>query len=170
MSNEIIKGLLNDFILQSLVNINKKPNTIPIIPKKHDNIIVKYLYNLIEDWKSWKAKNIELIAVIATTITIIGETIPADTAASPKTRAPSIEREVPLVVGVKASASYNNSNVIISKNASIKAGKGTLDLCKEKLINRLVGNICWSYVIKDKYIDGANIVINKARILINFTK
>ena len=61
----------------------------------------------------------EHIAVIATTITIIGETIPAATAASPSTSAPKIERDVPLVVGVRASASYNNSNVNINKNASI---------------------------------------------------
>ena len=57
------------------------------------------------------------MAVIATTITIIGDTIPALTAASPKTKAPSIESDVPLLVGVNASASYNNSKVNISINA-----------------------------------------------------
>ena len=89
------------------------------------------------DWKSWYEKIIEEIAVIATTITMIGETIPALTAASPKTRAPSIESDAPLAVGVLASASYNNSNVIIKINASIKAGKGTPLLWREKLIKRL---------------------------------
>ena len=96
------------------------------------------------DWKSWYVKNIEQIAVTATTITIIGDTIPALTAASPKTSAPSIEREVPLEVGVKASASYNNSNVNINKNDSTRAGNGTPDRWREKLINRFVGSICWS--------------------------
>ena len=124
--------------------MNKNPNRIPIIPKKHDSIINKYLYNLIDDWKSWYEKNIDDIAVIATTITIIGETIPAETAASPKTNAPSIDNEVPLVVGVSASASYNNSKVIISKKASTKAGNGTEDLWSEKLMRRVVGSICWS--------------------------
>ena len=79
---------------------------------------------------------------MATTITIIGDTIPALTAASPKTKAPKIERDAPLTLGVRASASYNNSNVNISKNASTKAGNGTPDLCSEKLISKLVGSIC----------------------------
>ena len=45
------------------------------------------------------------MAVTATTITIIGDTIPALTAASPKTSAPNIEREAPLDDGVSASPS-----------------------------------------------------------------
>lgn len=168
--NGIRNGLPNDLILDRLVIKKIKPNRIPIIPSMHDSIINKYLYNLINDWKSWYEKNIEHIAVIATTITIIGETIPAETAASPKTRAPSIERDVPLKVGVRASASYSNSNVIIKINNSITAGNGTFDLWREKLISKSVGNICWSYVVSDKYIAGANIVINKASILINLIK
>ena len=168
--NGIKNGLPKDLMLDKLVIKNIKPKSIPIIPSMHDNIIIKYLYSLINDWKSWYEKNIEDIAVNATTITIIGETIPAETAASPRTNAPKIERDVPLEVGVKASASYKISKVIIRISNSITAGNGTLDLCNEKLISKSVGSICWSYVVKDKYIAGANIVINRASILINFTK
>ena len=57
------------------------------------------------DWKSWYEKYIELIAVIAIMITMIGDIIPADTAASPNTNAPNIEREVPFDDGFSASAS-----------------------------------------------------------------
>ena len=81
---------------------------------------------------------------------MIGETIPALTAASPRTKAPKIEREVPLDAGVRASASYKSSNVRISINASISAGNGTLALWSEKFIRRLVGSICWSYVMSER--------------------
>ena len=167
----IRNGFPNDFISHRFVNNRMKPNNIPIIPNTDDNIINKYLYALINDWKSWYEKNIELISVIATTITIIGEIIPADTAASPNTSAPNMERDVPLDDGFNASASYNISKVNINISASINAGNGTVYRCVVKFINRLVGNICWSYVINDKYMDGAKIVIKNANsriIFINF--
>ena len=84
----------------------------------------------------------EQSAVIATIITIIGEIIPADTAASPKTSAPRIERDVPLEDGFNASASYKSSNVNNNSNASISAGNGTVYLCNVKLTSKLVGSIC----------------------------
>ena len=59
---------------------------------------------------------------------MIGETIPALTAASPNTIAPKIDSDVPLDDGVNASPSYNISNVDIKSRASIAAGKGTLAL------------------------------------------
>ena len=78
----------------------------------------------------------ELIALIATTITLIGETIPADTAASPKTKAPSIEREVPLELGVNSSPSYKNSNARSKSITSIKAGNGTHGTGKLESVSR----------------------------------
>lgn len=146
----IRNGFSNDFILQRLVSKIINPNNIPIIPRNEDAIISEYLYILIKDWNSWYEKNMEQSAVIATMITIIGEIIPAETAASPKTSAPRIERDVPLEDGFNASASYRSSNVNNNSNASISAGNGTVYLCNVKLTSKLVGSICWSYVIKDK--------------------
>ena len=103
--NGIKNGLPNDFILHRVVSIRIKQNRIPINPRNEENIIRVYLYVLMNDWKSWSEKNIDDIAVIATTITIIGDIIPALTAASPRPRAPSIERDVPLDDGFSASAS-----------------------------------------------------------------
>ena len=98
-------GFPNDFILQRFVKSIINPYNIPTIPKKHDNIIKRYLYVLMNDWKSWYEKYIELMAVIAITITMIGDIIPAATAASPSTSAPNIERDVPFDDGFNASAS-----------------------------------------------------------------
>ena len=106
----IKNGFPNDFILHRFVNKIMNPNSIPIIPRNDEANINKYLYNLMNDWNSWYEKYIEHIAVIATTITIIGEIIPADTAASPNTSAPSIESDVPLEDGFSASASYSISH------------------------------------------------------------
>jgi hypothetical protein len=138
----IRNGFPNDLILHKFVNKIINPNNIPIIPRNEAVIISKYLYSLTNDWNSWYEKNIEHIAVIATTITIIGDIIPADTAASPSTNAPNIDKDVPREEGFNASASYKISNVNINNNASIKAGNGTVYLCKVKVTKRLVGSIC----------------------------
>ena len=88
-------------------------------------IIKRKRYHLIELTASILCINIPLMALIATTIIIIGETIPALTAASPKTSPPKIEMAVPIEEGIRISLSLKISNEIIIKIASIKAGKGT---------------------------------------------
>ena len=65
------------------------------------------------------------IEVIAITIIIIGDTIPAFTAASPNIRVPTIDRALDVNVGILKSLSLSISNDIIIINASINAGKGT---------------------------------------------
>ena len=84
------------------------------------------------------------MAAILTTITIIGDISPAFTDASPSTRAPKTEREVPLPSGVLESPSYRSSNVSIKINASIIRGKGDVILCFEKLIIKDLGSISGS--------------------------
>ena len=77
----------------------------PINPNREDSIIHMYLQNLMLPWKSTKMNNKEQMEDIEIIITIIGETNPALTAASPKMRAPSIETDAPLEVGVLESPS-----------------------------------------------------------------
>ena len=77
----------------------------PISPNSEDNIMHKYLQNLIDPWKSTNIKSKEHIEDIEIMITIIGETNTALTAASPKIKAPSIETDAPLEVGVLESPS-----------------------------------------------------------------
>ena len=102
---EIKNGLLNTYIEDSFVIIKIKPNIIPMSPNIEDKNISEYLHILINDWRSWYVNINEQIAVTETTITIIGDTIPALTAASPSTKAPRIESDVPLDEGVSESAS-----------------------------------------------------------------
>ena len=61
----------------------------------------------------------------AITIIIIGDIIPADTAASPRISPPSIDIADPVVDDILKSLSLNISKEIIIKNASTMAGKGT---------------------------------------------
>ena len=82
----------------------------------------------------------EDIPVIATTITKIGLTTPAETAACPKTNAPTIPIVGPSGEGTLRPASRINSNEISSKNISTKLGNGTFSL-DAKIENRSsVGN------------------------------
>ena len=81
------------------------------------------------------------IAVIASMIIIIGDTIPALTAASPSIRAPTTEIAVPPIFGIRISLSLKRSNERSIIRASKKAGKGTLLLCEAKLINNSNGII-----------------------------
>ena len=85
----------------------------------------------------WKTKDDMILMAI--TIIIIGETIPADTAASPRTNPPKILIAVPLELGILVSLSLNISKDIIIIKDSTNDGKGTLDLCAIKLINKLIG-------------------------------
>ena len=62
---------------------------------------------------------------IAITIIIIGETIPALTAASPNIKPPNIDTADDEVLDIRKSDSFNISKHINIKSASIYAGKGT---------------------------------------------
>ena len=68
------------------------------------------------------------MAEIEITIIIIGEIIPADTAASPKIKPPRIETALPVDDCFLISLSHNISKEILINNASVKAEKGTLSL------------------------------------------
>ena len=68
------------------------------------------------------------IVVIATTIIIIGDTIPALTAASPSIKAPTIESVLPDTLFDLISLSLRISNENIMIIASTKAGNGTPSL------------------------------------------
>ena len=67
------------------------------------------------------------IAEIAITIIMMGEIIPALTAASPKTKPPRIETAVPIVEAILISLSRRISKETVIKSASTKAGKGTVN-------------------------------------------
>ena len=106
------------------------------------------------------------IAVIDTTIIIIGETIPAFTAASPNIKAPTIDRALLLNDGILRLLSLNISKDNIIIKASKKAGKGTFSLWEAKLINKSVGNNSWLNVVIAIYKAGVNIDIKNAIYLI----
>lgn len=65
------------------------------------------------------------IAVNPITMTIIGLTTPADTAASPITNPPTIPMVWPIGEGNRSPASCNNSIVSTIRKASTTGGKGT---------------------------------------------
>ncbi|MNW08593.1 hypothetical protein D3C71_2054000 [compost metagenome] len=83
------------------------------------------------------------MAVMATTITITADTIPASTAACPMTIDPTIETVCPIARGILMPASLNISKIISMINASIKAGKGTPSRCAAKLNSSIVGSMSW---------------------------
>ena len=68
-----------------------------------------------------------VIAVTAIIITINGPMIPADTAAFPITRAPTMLTAEPIGLGRRMPASFKISNVMSMISASTSAGKGTLE-------------------------------------------
>ena len=71
----------------------------------------------------------------------MGLTKPAFTAASPSTKAPTIERALPNVDGVLISVSLNISNVTVRTKGSIIVGNGTPCFCIAKLTNNPGGII-----------------------------
>ena len=78
------------------------------------------------------------MAEMAITIIIIGEIIPALTAASPKTKPPKIDTAVPIVEAILISLSLRISNDTVINRASTKAGKGTVNLCDKKFNSKSV--------------------------------
>ena len=106
----------------------------PYIPISDAPIINRIRYHLSPFINSGSGNNKADMEVIAITIIIIGETIPAFTAASPSIRVPTIERALLVNDGILKSLSLNISNDIIIIKASMKAGNGTDTLCEVKLI------------------------------------
>ena len=74
---------------------------------------------------SGSVNNRALRAVMATTIIMIGDTIPALTAASPNISAPTTERAEFDIFGILKSVSLNISNDKVIRRVSTRAGKGT---------------------------------------------
>ena len=97
-------------------------------------------HDLIPFMKSISVKIKLHIDVKATTITVIGETIPASTAACPKTKAPTILMAADILLGLLKSLSLNISKIVVSKIISKVVGKGTPSLWIAKDINNL-GNL-----------------------------
>ena len=97
----IIYDLLKDFILHRLVIKNKKMIKIPKIPIVVPPSINKIRYHLMAAVSSGSTITRALIAVMATMIIIMGETIPALTAASPNIRAPTMERAELETLGIR---------------------------------------------------------------------
>ena len=146
LNSDLINGLNGEvygkpkvFILHSFIIKKRRPINIPKSPKKADNINKIILKYLIENINELDEKSRPLITLIAITIIIIGETSPADTAASPNTNPPKIEMDAPAFDGVLVSLSLNISKHVIIKNASIKPGKGTFNLCDAKLVSNVIG-------------------------------
>ena len=103
-----------------------------------------------------------LIEDIATTIIIIGDTIPALTAASPNIKPPRIEIEDPILLGILKSVSRSISKQVSNIIHSTKLGKGTLSLWSIKLVSNKDGITSILWVVKLIYIPGKNTAIKKA--------
>ena len=105
------------------------------------------------------------IAVTATIITPNGETIPALTAASPKTKAPTMLIEAPIIAGMRISLSRRISKAIDKIITSATVEKGTPSRCIAKLRSRESGITSALKVIMATYKAGTIIVKIKAVIL-----
>ena len=138
-------------------------NSMPWIPNKAPPIINRNLYRRIALMNSGSTNISEDIEVIAITIIIIGDTMPALTAASPSMRAPTIERADDAKLGIFKSLSLSISNDIVIIKASMNVEKGTPSLWAAILINNSVGIISWLYVVKAIYTPGVINVIIKVR-------
>ncbi len=92
-----------------------------------------------EALKAGRAK-VEM-AVMATTITMLGETSPARMDASPITRPPTMLTACPTVLGSRTPASRSTSNIASIKSASATAGKGMPSRAVAMLRSNVVGNI-----------------------------
>ena len=110
-ANGNVKGFPKEEIEHSFT-VKKIPKIIiPYTPKvaaPNKNIILQTLIALTT---SIEENTKEEIAVTEITITIIGETIPADTAASPIIIPPKIEIALPPTLGLLVSLSFKISNL-----------------------------------------------------------
>ena len=103
---------------------------------------------------------------IPTIIMVMGDTIPASTAAWPNTKAPTIEiEELPLPGNLK-SLSLSIWNIKLITNISNTVENGTPSFCIDKLINNPLGIASILNAISDIYIAGVNKASIPATILI----
>ena len=110
-----------------IININVIDSK-PISPRALANNMKIKRHNLIPFIKSMSL-NIKLhIDVMATIMTVIGETIPASTAACPKTRAPTILMAADILLGDLMLLSLIISNMVVKRIISKDMGKGTPSL------------------------------------------
>ena len=114
---------------------------VPYIPNIVERARLKSLYILIVFINSCDGKINPEIDEIAIIIIIIGDTIPAATAASPSINPPNIDIEDAEEFDILKSPSLNISKDIIINSASIYAGKGTNVLPALKINKRLNGTI-----------------------------
>ena len=143
----IVYGLPKEFIEHRFVIKNINTMNTPYIPIVVAPIINSNLYHFIAFISSGSVNNSALIAVTASTIIITGDTIPAFTAASPRIKAPTIDRAEVDTFGILRSLSLSISKDSIISSASKKAGKGTELLWDAKLIKNSNGNISWLNVV-----------------------
>ena len=142
----------------------------PYIPKVVPPIMKRSRYHLIAFINSGSVKSRADMAVMASIIIMIGDTIPALTAASPKMRAPTMEMADPPIFGILRSPSLNISNDSSIINASKNAGNGTVLLWDAKFISSSSGSISPLNVVMAIYAPGVIIVIKNAvylNILVN---
>ena len=115
------------------------PIITPKIPKMDAKTIKISCHHLREFISSIDENASDETDEIPTIIMVIGDTIPASTAACPNTSAPTIEMELPPLPGNLKSLSLNIWNIIIMTNISNTVEKGTPSLWTEKLIKRPLG-------------------------------
>ena len=115
----------------------------PYNPRIVAPIISSRRYNLKALMNSGSTKFRDEMAVRATTIIMIGETIPALTAASPRISAPTIEMAELAKLGSLRSHSLKISKDTIISIHSMKAAKGTPSLWLAFLISNSKGLISW---------------------------
>ena len=111
-----------------MINIYMNTSVIPIIPIRLAPIIKKRRYHLNPLVISGSVNISDDKDVMAITMIIIGDIIPAFTAASPKIRAPTVERALVVKVGLLRSHSLNISKANIIIIVSTNVGKGTVAL------------------------------------------
>ena len=89
-------------------------DSIPIMPRTEAANIKIKRHVLIPLVKSISVNTRLHIDVKATTMTVIGETMPASTAACPKTKAPTILMAADILLGLRKSLSLSISNMVVS--------------------------------------------------------
>lgn len=123
---------------QTCVSKPAIPSIIPYWPVAPARIVKNILMIAMASEKGVITKDV--IAVMATTITIGAPINPAETAASPITRAPTILTACPTTFGKRTPASLSISNMININKASINTGKGVPSCAAAILTNSAGGN------------------------------
>ena len=121
-------GTVKELREHSFIIIYIDDRIIPVRPNRLALSINNSLYHLIPLIISGSVNSNADRDVRAIIIIMIGDIIPASTAALPRIRAPTVDMALVVKFGLRKSHSLNISNDIIIIRASINAGKGTLAL------------------------------------------